>query len=61
MVVVGVDGGRAHLRTVLPGRTNGVETQILEGLTEGETVIVYPGDRVEDGSRIRTIVVSGGR
>ncbi len=56
-----VEGARARRRTVSPGRTNGIETQILDGLTEGETVIVYPGDRVEDGARVRGIVVSDGR
>lgn len=48
-----VEGGRARLRTVEAGRSNGVETQISGGLAEGERVIVYPGDRVADGVRVR--------
>lgn len=54
------EGGRAQLRTVTPGRSNGIETEIVDGVSEGEAVIVYPGDRVEDGSRVRVIVVSAG-
>ncbi len=53
-----VEGGRSRLRTVGVGRSNGIQTEITDGLTEGEAVIVYPGDRVEDGSRVRTIEVS---
>jgi len=51
-------GGRAQLRAVTPGRSNGIETKIVDGVSEGESVIVYPGDRVEDGSRVRGIIVS---
>ncbi|GAB1489625.1 HlyD family efflux transporter periplasmic adaptor subunit [Opitutaceae bacterium] len=53
-----VDGDRARLRAVKPGRSNGVETEIVDGLPEGTTVIVYPGDRVVDGSSVRAIVVA---
>ena len=49
--------GRARLRQVKVGRSSGTETQILEGLRPGESVIVYPGDRVQDGRRIRPIKV----
>jgi HlyD family secretion protein len=41
--------GRARLTLVKPGRTNGLETQILEGLDEGDTVILHPSDRIKDG------------
>jgi HlyD family secretion protein len=47
--------GRAVLRAVQVGRSSGTETQILDGLKEGETVIVYPGDRVSDGQRVRPV------
>lgn len=53
-----VSGGRVSLRTIRIGRTNGWETEILEGLAEGEQVVVYPGDKVADGVRVREIVVS---
>jgi HlyD family secretion protein len=44
--------GKAVLRPVRVGRTNGLETEILDGLTEGESVIVHPGDTVKEGVSI---------
>jgi HlyD family secretion protein len=52
-----VEGSRAKLRTVKTGQSNGIETEITEGLKEGERVIVYPGDRVAGGSRVRGLDV----
>ena len=56
-----LEGGRAQLRAVKPGRADGVETEIVDGLTEGTVVVVYPGDRVADGSRVSAIVVAKGK
>jgi HlyD family secretion protein len=42
-----VQGGRARLRPVQVGATNGLQTQILDGLAEGESVIVHPSDRIQ--------------
>ena len=53
-----VEGGRAHLKAIVAGPSSGPETQVLEGLTEGTEVIVYPGGRVHDGERIKSIKVS---
>jgi HlyD family secretion protein len=47
-----IEGGRARLRVVATGRSSGAETQILDGLREGEEVVLYPGDRVSDGRRV---------
>jgi HlyD family secretion protein len=44
-----VTDDRAALRTVEIGQRNADAAQILSGLTEGERVIVYPSDRVEEG------------
>ncbi len=52
-----IDGGRARLRTVKTGRSNGVETEILEGLGEGDRLVVYPGDKVFDGTRVTPLVI----
>ncbi|MBI4327383.1 MAG: efflux RND transporter periplasmic adaptor subunit [Chloroflexi bacterium] len=52
-----VANGRAQLRDVKAGRSSGTETQVLEGLKEGEEVILYPGDRVRDGQRVKPIKV----
>lgn len=47
-----IEKDRAVIRTVNVGRRNGVQAQVLDGLTEGDRVIVYPGDRVQPGSRV---------
>jgi HlyD family secretion protein len=52
-----IEGGRARLRTVRLGRGNGVETEVLDGLAEGAQVVVYPGDKVADGTRVAPLVV----
>ena len=54
-----IGGGRAGLRAVRVGRSNGVETEALDGLREGERVIVYPGDKVADGTRVTALDVNG--
>jgi HlyD family secretion protein len=48
-----VASGRARLRSVTVGYSSSAETQILDGLKEGDTVIVYPGDRIREGQRVR--------
>jgi HlyD family secretion protein len=53
-----VEGGRAVLRTVQPGRSNGVQTEIIGGLREGDQAIIYPGDKVGANSRVRSLVVN---
>ena len=47
-----LDGGRARLRNLTIGRTNGTATEVREGLQAGDRVIVYPGDKVSDGVRV---------
>lgn len=48
-----IDGGRAVLQSVQPGRRAGLEVQVLEGLQPGDRVVIHPGDDIADGSRIR--------
>jgi len=48
-----IDGDRARLRRVAPGRRGGLYTELLEGLSEGERVIVHPDRELVDGIRIR--------
>ncbi|MGD8429168.1 MAG: HlyD family efflux transporter periplasmic adaptor subunit [Ectothiorhodospiraceae bacterium] len=45
--------GRARLREVEIGRRTGLEAEIVDGLKEGDRVIVSPSDRITDGVRIR--------
>ncbi|MGE5278663.1 MAG: efflux RND transporter periplasmic adaptor subunit [Acidobacteriota bacterium] len=52
--VFAVDRGRARRRDVEIGHRNAAEAEVLRGLAEGETVILHPGDRVEDGVRVRS-------
>lgn len=53
-----LDGGSAHLRTVQTGHSNGIETEIKDGLQPGDQVVVYPGDRIADGVRVAPMAVS---
>ncbi|HEY9172946.1 MAG TPA: efflux RND transporter periplasmic adaptor subunit [Verrucomicrobiae bacterium] len=50
--------GRAALRRVQVGRSSGTEMQVLDGLAAGEEVILYPGDRVREGQRVKPIQIS---
>jgi HlyD family secretion protein len=54
-----VEDGRARLRAVGVGRSNGVQAEVLEGVAGGTTLIVYPGDKVSDGTRVQSLVVTG--
>ena len=49
--------GRAQLRVVKTGRSSGTETQILDGLKEGDRVVLYPGSRIHEGQRIKAIEI----
>ncbi len=53
-----VEGGRARLRTVTIGRSNGVQTEITGGLDENARVIVYPGDKVADDTRVKPLDIA---
>jgi HlyD family secretion protein len=46
------EDGRAVLRAVEIGRTNGTESEVLSGLAEGEEVVLFPSAAVSDGQRI---------
>jgi HlyD family secretion protein len=49
-----VEEGTAVVRTVKLGETNGLETEVLSGLEEGDTVIAYPSDSVRDGVSVKS-------
>lgn len=44
---------RASRRTVEIGHRSDLEAEVLDGLREGEQVIVHPGNELSDASRIR--------
>lgn len=52
-----VRGGRAVLVPVEAGRSSGSEVQVLKGLNVGDEVILYPGDRVSDGQRVKPVKI----
>jgi len=53
--------GRAELKQIKVGRTSGTEAEILEGLQSGDDVILYPGDRINDRDRVKSLKISGPR
>lgn len=50
--VYAVEGGRARLRRLQPGRIGEDAAEVRAGLREGAQVVLYPGDRVRDGMRV---------
>jgi HlyD family secretion protein len=48
-----VRGGRAALVPVQTGPAGGGEIAVTAGLQEGDEIILYPGDRIKDGQRVR--------
>lgn len=49
--------GRARLKTITLGGRNGQQAWVSSGLSEGETVIVYPPAAVVEGVRVKARVV----
>jgi HlyD family secretion protein len=49
-----VEAGRAHVTAVRLGQRNDREAQVLEGLSEGDTVVMHPPDTLADGVRVRS-------
>ncbi len=47
-----VQDGRAHLKTLQIGKTNGLQAQVLGGLTSGDKVVQHPSDVLTDGRKI---------
>lgn len=48
-------GGRARLVPVSVGHRGADAVEILSGLEEGAPVVLYPGERIRDGSRVRPL------
>ena len=51
-VVFVVEGAVARMRRVALGRRNGLEAQVLDGLEDGEQLVLYPSDLIGDGARV---------
>lgn len=48
-----VEGGRARLTPVRIGQSDGELTEVRAGLEAGQRVVVYPGQAISDGGRVR--------
>jgi HlyD family secretion protein len=48
-----VEGGRTHIRRVTILERSAFETQIVDGLSATDTVVVHPSDRVAEGDSER--------
>jgi HlyD family secretion protein len=48
-----VRNGKAQVTGLEVGVRNGLSAQVLDGLAEGDQVIIYPGEAVLDGVRVR--------
>jgi HlyD family secretion protein len=53
-----VKDGRARLRMVVPGPSDGSRTVINDGLAEGDSIVVQPSDLVTDGTRVSSAIGS---
>ena len=51
--------GKAELRPVEVGHTNGLEMEVLAGLAEGDLVVVHPSDKIQDGVSIEPRAETG--
>ena len=48
-----VEENIVRLQPVRLGERNDVEGQILDGLSEGQTLVLHPPDTLKDGTRVR--------
>jgi HlyD family secretion protein len=51
-----VENGRIVLRTIRIGHRNQKTAEVLNGLVEGEEVVLYPDDRLEAGLPVKGVV-----
>lgn len=52
-----INGGRARRQAVRIGRSNGGQTEVIDGIGDGDRVVVYPGDKISDGIRIAALEI----
>lgn len=50
--VYAMEGGKAKLKLIEIGHRGRLEVEVSSGLSEGDTVVLYPGDRVSEGLSI---------
>jgi HlyD family secretion protein len=47
-----VRNGHAHEQTVTVGHSNGLYSEVLSGLSEGDKVVAHPDESIRDGTRV---------
>ncbi|NRG17524.1 efflux RND transporter periplasmic adaptor subunit [Rhizobiales bacterium] len=58
--VFAVADGKADLRRIRLGHMNASNAEVLEGLSDGDSVILYPNDLLSDGSLVEDREAEGG-
>jgi RND family efflux transporter MFP subunit len=58
-VAVVETGGIVHLQKVTVGRDYGDRVEIVQGLTEGTTILAVPGDNAREGAKIVPVTAEG--
>jgi HlyD family secretion protein len=53
-----VRNSRAKLQPIKTGRSSGTETEIVSGVTESDEVVIFPGDRIHDGDRVKPLHIT---
>lgn len=48
-----IEQGRAKRRAVSIGRRSGLQVEVTAGLAEGERVLLYPGQNIVEGTRVK--------
>ena len=48
-----IENARAALRRVQLGHRSGLQSQVIDGLAEGEQIIAHPGEGIAEGDRVR--------
>jgi HlyD family secretion protein len=59
--VFAVRDGHATTAAVTLGRMNAFSAEVLDGLVEGDEVVVHPSDKVDDGIEVEVIVTAAER
>ncbi len=48
-----VMNGRARLSAIEIGRNNGLDVEIVDGLSQNDQIVLYPGNQISEGARIK--------
>jgi multidrug efflux pump subunit AcrA (membrane-fusion protein) len=55
--VLTIDGADAvHIRQIRLGRDYGKEVEIIEGIAEGDRIVMNPRDTLEEGGKVKAVL-----